>query len=212
MIPCQAFAVQLEAGAGVNFYRTENGRWYQEGLPHSLKKITPSFSIGIVGNVLERENWGIDWHLGYVNLGVASAYCYCTSDDNNYNGSGVKDKNGPMATFTGTGRMQGIVATVEPYFKYGSFRYGLELGAIASRSSWVETIYGWPGNPSRSQDDRTIQVSTSPKINPGLVFGVTAGHGNIFVSYRLYLMTGQKSYSNPPLWRGAHTVEIKYRF
>jgi hypothetical protein len=193
-----------EAGAGLTSFETEDGRWYQQRMDHSLTTIAPEYSIGITGPVVTRGAWGVDWHLDYVNLGRASASCQCDTSDSDYAAHNTRH----TALFTGSGRALGVSLTVEPYRWYGGLRYGLEAGAYVYRSSWSEQVYGWSvGGPPQD-----LSLSAS-RWNAAPVIGVSVGDGAWSVNYRHYFMRMNSAKQNvPPLWNDADVIEIKRRF
>lgn len=208
--------VQGEIGIGAAHYTTQDGRWYQQGMPNGDNKLTskpPAFSLGLTGPLITRGKWGADWHAEYVNLGRAAASCACTPRDENYDANTHHFTNrfdAPAAYFTGSGRSQGVALTVEPYYWIKGVRLGVEAGAYIHRDSWSEDVIGW-------QLDKTVAPQnlhlsdTHWSVAP--VVGASVGNGRFTLSYRHYFMrVSSESRSVPPLWNDADAIEIKVRF
>lgn len=195
--------LEFEAGVGVGRFHTQDGLWYQQAEPHSLDITSPVFSLGLTGSVINRGKWGVDWHADYVYLGHSGASCDCTSDRNyDSNEHRVLSYNDPTANFQGSGTTQGVSLTLEPYYRYRGFDFGIEGGAFLYRASWHESVYGLPGG--------VVSVSASNYIRPGAVIGASVSKGLWSIAYRHYIMIWNKG--NPPLATGADTLELKWRF
>jgi hypothetical protein len=207
--------VSLEIGIQSGKYNLKpDGTWYQQGLPHVLNIHSYGFNAGLTGTIVEHENWGINWHIDYVNLGHISSTCECTPMDENYN---VKTKslvanpafNAPLATFVGNGNAQGIAFTIEPYYRYRGVRFSFEGGFFPFRAVWDESIYNWQVNPNTPP--QTLHVSTPHSIRPGAVVGIGVGWRNSTVSLKHYWMPMNTS-NSPAIFNGATVVEYRYRF
>lgn len=203
--PLAAHAWQFEQGAGVTRFSTEEGRWYQERMPHELRTVAPEWSIGVTGRAFARGSWGVDWHAGYVNLGRASASCQCDTSDSDYAAHVTKH----TALFSGSGRAQGAALTLEPYVWLSGWRVGVEGGAFIYHSSWSETVAGWTVNDAPPQN---LALSASGwHVAP--VAGVSIGGAAWSVSYRHYFMRRTSERQNiPPVWNDADVIELKRRF
>lgn len=192
---------RIEAGLAVTHYQTENGRWYQNGMPdNKVTSTVPSFTLGLTGPVVSRGAWGVDWHADYVNLGRAAASCQCTVSDADYQ---QHVAGAPTEYYTGSGRAQGVALTLEPYRYYAGLRWGLEAGAYVYHAAWNESVTGWPaGGPM-------IHLSESHwSVAP--VAGVSVGNRDWTLNYRHYLLRYKSNL--PPLWNGADVLSITRRF
>ncbi|MPW16896.1 hypothetical protein GCT13_08120 [Paraburkholderia sp. CNPSo 3157] len=208
--------VQAELGIGAAHYTTEDGRWYQQGMPGANNQLTskpPAFSAGFTGPIISRGKWGMDWHAEYVNLGRASASCACTPRDENYNASTHQytDKfSAPQAYFTGYGRSQGVALTIEPYYWIDGVRLGIEAGAYVHRDSWSEDIVGWQVSPAVAPQNLHVEDaywSVAPLV------GASVGNGRFTLSYRHYFMrVNSNQRAIPPLWNDADAIELKVKF
>jgi hypothetical protein len=208
--------VQVELGIGAGRYTTQDGRWYQQGLPdgnNHLSTKPPAFSAGFTGPLITRGRWGVDWHAEYVNLGRAAASCDCTPLDVNYNARNhtyTPTVAVPRAYFTGDGSSQGVALTLESYYWIGGFRLGAELGAYVHRDSWSDTVYNWQLPGSAGPSTLVLQDkywSVAP------VVGASVGNGRFTLSYRHYFMRfNSQNRSIPPLWNDADVIEAKVKF
>jgi hypothetical protein len=195
---------QMEAGVGVTHYQTENGRWYQNGMPdNKVTSTAPAISLGVTGPVVSRGAWGVDWHADYVNLGRAAASCQCDTNDADYIAHTTKH----TAFYSGSGRAQGVALTVGPYRYYAGLRWGVEAGAYVYHSSWSESVAGWTvGGPPVN-----LSLSES-RWNVAPVAGLSVGDGKWAVSYRHYFMRYRKAEMVPPLWNDADVLMFTRRF
>jgi hypothetical protein len=208
--------VQAEVGIGAAHYTTQDGRWYQQGMPNGDNHVTskpPAFSLGFTGPIFNRGKWGADWHAEYVNLGRAAASCQCTTMDDNYNANTHrynKVVDAPQAYFTGSGRSQGVALTLEPYYWINGVRLGVEAGAYIHRDSWTEDVVGWqiPGSGA----PRNLHIDGKYwSVAP--VVGASVGNGRFTLSYRHYFMrVSSESRDFPPLWNDANALELKVKF
>ncbi|MFX1675220.1 hypothetical protein PWR63_23720 [Paraburkholderia sp. A2WS-5] len=215
--------IHLELGAGVSWYSKQpDGTWYQQGMPHSLGMSAPVLMGGFTGPIWQRESWGIDWHVDYVYLAHASAECYCTSVDANYNTQAHQRvytypyQNLQPAKMVGNGNAQGISITIEPYYRYNGFRFGVEGGLFPYRPSWTEQVYNTQDNimpNGQPVAPHNLTMETPHGIQLGEVVGVSIGRGPWSISYRHYFLpTRFDSQHSPSLLTGADVLTVRYRF
>lgn len=207
--------VHMELGAGVSRYNTAaDGQWYQQGMSHSLGLSAPVLMAGFTGPLYQREAWGVDWHINYVSLGHVSSECECTPMDQNYSTQQHKFLglyNVPNANFVGNGNAQGIALTIEPYFRYRGWRFGLEGGIFPYRPSWDEEIYNW--SPGPGVPTSTISANTPHAWQLGEVVGVSVGRGPLSISIQHYFLpTRFDAQHYPAIWKGADVLMARYRF
>ena len=206
---------QIEAGLGVTQYETQDGRWYQQGMPvSSVSARNLAWSVGATGALLQRGRWGIDWHVDYVNLGRAAAACECTPNDANYNPSthayNPNVAPAPLAYFTGNGRSQGFVLSVESYYWLQGVRLGVEVGAYVNYSQWQENVYGWTTDYATARRDLSISTCYWGVVP---VVGASVGNETWLVGYRHYFTSRQHLHEEyPPVWNDVDVIELKYRF
>jgi hypothetical protein len=208
--------LHFELGAGVSWYQPiGDGVWVQYGMPHNLNLSAPVLMGGLTGPVLERNSWGVDWHIDYVYLARVTSQCSCTPIDSNYNvvthALVPNPVPVPNAQFDGSGDAQGIAITLEPYLKYRGWRLGVSAGLFPYRPSWNETITGWTDVPGTATTNLT--ANTPHAVQLGELVGVSIGHGPVSVSYQHYwLPTRFDSAHFPAIWAGADVIMATYRF
>lgn len=208
--------VHLELGAGITQYRVAgDGRWFQEGMPHSLNLSAPALMAGFTGPLWRRNDWGVDWHVDYVSLAHVSSQCECTPLDSNYSLQTHRLIANPVpvpnANFVGNGNAQGIALTLEPYYLTRGWRFGVEGGLFIYRPAWDETVYNW--SPAPGVEPTTIQAHTPNGPQVGGVLGVSVGRGPWSVAYQHYFMPGWLgAKSSPPIYKGADVLMVKYRW
>jgi hypothetical protein len=198
---------QFEAGVGVGMYDTQDGRWYQQGMPTSaVQNVNVAWSLGLTGHVLQRENWGVDWRAEYVNLGRAEAGCLCTSDaDYNPNTHQAAPGAEPGGAFTGSGSSQGVVLSLNPYYTFYGVQVGPEVGAYIHHDVWNEYVQIF--SPPVNVAIHTAYWSVAP------VAGITVSSGRYSISYRHYFTDiNERNKTYPPLWKDADVVMFKMRF
>lgn len=215
--------VRIELGAGVSWYTKQpDGTWYQQGMPHSLDMSAPAFMGGLSGTIWARDSWGVDWHVNYVYLAHASAECYCTSVDANYDTHTHQRKytapyeNLPPAKMVGFGNAQGIALTIEPFYLYRGFRFAFEGGLFPYRPNWTEQVYNVQDNVLPNGQPvaaHNVTYDTPHGIQLGGVLGVSVGRSHWSVAYQHYFLPtrGDDTHS-PSLLRGADVLMVKYRF
>lgn len=209
-----ARAWQFEAGVGINFYETTDGRWYQRAATHALQARTPAVSFGVTGDIYTSGTYGVAWHADYVNLGHASADCICTPMDENYDANHhrmvtPRPYDVPDAFFSGAGNAQGVALTLEPYYVTHGWRFAAEAGVFGYLPKWGETVTNWQVG---GVAPRTINVSTPRKLSLVPVVGASIGRDNWSLSYRHYFMRMANYGDTPPVWTDADVLEYKLRF
>jgi len=213
LVTTSAHAVDFELGAGVSTYQAQgDGTWYQQGMPHNLGLSAPVLMAGFAGALYASNNWGVDWHVNYVSLGHVSSDCTCTPIDENYSTKLHQKLNlydVPDARFVGNGNAQGVKFTLEPYFKYKGWRFGVEGGLFPYRPSWVVQVSDWAvgGTPT------TLTVGTPHAIQLGGVVGASVSRGNFALSYQHYFLpTKFDAAHSPAIWKGADVLMMTVRF
>lgn len=208
---CQSLPhVELSAGMG-GYTVVPNGIWYQAGVPREqLRTHGETWTVGLTGPLVADAFSRLDWHIDYVNLGHISSHCYCTSIDDDYDHVTQRIRAGaPMAQYNGTGYVQGIKASLAPYVVIHGYRVGGETGYMLFRPTWRETVYGWSwGGPAQTF---TRTTATQPVL--ARMYGLSIGRGAWTLSYVHYhLPIRQHELAVPPLYTGAHTLQITFIF
>ena len=199
------FSYEASLGAA-RYSGLDNGRWYQEGQPHSLSLNAPAIQAGIKGPIIDHGTWGIDYHLGGFYLGTAQSQCSCNPSDEAY---ARHTHHQPDADFIGSGNAWGAKLAIEPWLSVGyGFRLGFELGATYSRVSWSETVYGWTASPS--DRPHTIDGSIPTKWVPGAVAGLSLTTGKVSLLYEHFLFAHPGNAQ--ALFRSADVVSLRYTF
>lgn len=197
-----------EAGIGFNHYDVQSdGTWWQEGSAHSLRRNTPALSIGVGRDLYAYGDYGVRGHVAYVNLGHIGSECMCTSADIDYDPVHHLVKS-PRVTgnsqFSGSGGAQGISLTLEPYFRYREWRFGIEGGLYAYRPDWTDTAY----NP-----DKVITYRASHRVQWGKVAAVNIERGALGISFRHYWLPSPfTDASAPALATGANVAMLTYKW
>lgn len=206
--------VHAEAGAGLTTYVIgPNGVWYQVGAPDNV--VRPhgrAFEVGITDSYAVTDNYGLAWHIDYVNLGHVRSYCQCTTIDADYNGATGKIAPGaPLATYSGNGLVQGFKASISPYVRIGSWRVGINDGIFVYRPQFTDSVYGWHSAQSSQLVNGYVTTPTRRQFAP--VVGMFISRGKFTLSYDYYRMNVPANESNaPPLWSGAHVLMVSYAF
>lgn len=203
-----------EVGLGGSLYQGEDGRWQEQGVAYNnLHNKNIAFSAGLTGPLYRGGRWGVDWHADYVNLGRVAADCNCVTDENLYDSKAHKliipMSQADTAYFTGNGRSQGAVLSLEPYYWWKGLRWGIEAGAYIHHDKWDQYVYGFHGN------DLGNIGSSFWAVSPVAGASVSTGHWTL--AYRHYFthrssMNAQAKGIAPPLWNDINTLEVRYKF
>jgi hypothetical protein len=197
--------VSVELGAGQTAYHPQSdGIWYQLGTPHHLGLSGRAYMIGLTGDVWRTERVGLAWHAGYIDLGRASAWCECTTDDNyDYLAHRAREPGIPGGTFSGTGRARGLQAALESYVTLGSYRIGYQWGVTRMQPRWRDTVYT-PAYPAG-------YVMPIPRSwRTGRVSGLSIGSGQASLVYLHYTLPSDAAL--PALFKGADTLMFVWQF
>lgn len=207
--------VHFEVGIGESIFQTRgNGTWYQEGFPYKMKLYFPAAEAGLTGDVIQRANWGVAWHLNYVWLGRVNSDAMATGDDN-YNWQTHSCKractgSNTLARFVGQGNAQGIYFTLEPHYDYKGWRIGAEAGPFLDFSNWEETVYDYHVYNNGTPYVTKVHNNAAPQLS--MVVGASIARGNFSLNYQYFFTKGRDKDPFPAIWRGTHVVMAKYRF
>lgn len=207
-----AHAVDFEMAVGASKYSdVGNMTWYQEGLPHDLRLVTPAIQVGATGAI---TSW-LDWHAGYAYLGQVKTDAIATPDDANYDPVAKQCRGECIAhsRFMRSGDVHGIYLTLEPHVDYKGWRFGVHAGPFLHVSRWKMRVDNWI--PAVGHEPRTIEVSHKSKIGLGAVVGVSMSRGNWSVQYQRFYDKPKSDEPNgdfPPIWRHTDMLSVRYRF
>lgn len=203
-IAAHASWFSYEAGIGVTQFNTEDGRWYQEGSPHAVDARSPSLSAGLTGDLYARGSYGVAWHADYIYLGTVSASCSCVRDEN-YDTQHHMARGGTPSDFTGSGHVQGVTLTLEPYTWSHGWRFAAEGGVFGYVQHWNEYVQvrDWPAE---------LHVNAPGGVHFAPVAGVSIGRKNWSLSYRHYFLKRNNAVEYPPLWNDADELRLTVKF
>lgn len=194
---------QFEAGAGWAYVETyPDGTWYQQGLPHKLDMTPPVLTLGVTGPLYQAENWGVDYHVDLVYVSRISAWSLAVADSDYNPATHTVTNLRNVSSFSGSGNELGISATVEPYYVYDGWKFGVQGGLYAYRQTWTEAVFGPNG---------AVQVQHSPSVQVTWTAGVSVGKGPWSVNYQ-YLPDKAPWNPYPGIAEKTHMVTVKYVF
>lgn len=204
---------QFEAGLGATHYTDRgDGTWYQKGAPQWSESLNaPAYTVGFAGPIVSRGKWGIDWHADYIYMSNASADCWCTPVDANYDlvNKRIVKYDPPLAHFVGSGHTQGAALMIEPYYTIDSWRVGVLGGAFINVPTWHETVDNWSMTPG--QQTRSIEVRARSKVTVSPVVGLTVSRGNFSLRYQYFMLPAGDA-DVPQVFSSAHMLSLMYRF
>lgn len=230
-LACSAHAesfFHVEAGLGVTAFNTaSDDLWYQQGFEHKLRLYAPAIRLGVTGDALPYSTgsyWpGVAWHADYVYLGRASATSVAAPDPNGaYAQSGgystathsCMGECGPLRHFQSSGNLNGVSLTLEPFWRKGNWRFGVEAGPFFYRSTWHATATSLTDTQWWGPAGSVEHLDHTPSIEIGLTVGASVAYKDFSLSYNFYnIKTHKVTDANvPPIWNKAHMVMLNYRF
>lgn len=212
----KAADIRPEIGFGINHYEPQSdGTWYQLGKPHQLRLNAQTFTFGVTGPLVERDESGIDWHVDYIDFGGASSHCVCTPLDSNYdNRAHVMRADAvpvPDSIFVGHGHARGLLFKATAWKQWKGFRVGLSAGLAPYRQTWHETVYNW--TYSAEVPTRTVRVDATQHWELAGMVGVSLSRGRYTVAFDHYDMPFRRPFVEaPPLWVGGNVLSVSYQF
>ncbi len=205
-IPSQAGALDGEVSVGATvFQKQPDGVWYQSPFPHSLHMASASGAIGVADYLTEN----VRFHFGYRYLGHVSSEALAVADDAVYAKYGADaSKHLVLGTWVGYGSVNMIYATLAPEYRYGAWRFAVELGGTVYRPTWTERIYNYQahsGDPLTS-----FTVVHDPKLLTGYTVGVSVGYKNVECALSVYDIRSSGD-TWPALYHGLATnLSLRY--
>lgn len=189
------FQAEVGLGAGIGRDMGDDVWVQKKGVPDSERLVSPAVLVGVAANIYRHSPWDLHLHLDYTFIGQQHASCMCVSDADYYAGR----YNGPRASFSGFGHVQGVSLTFEPGYTWGKYRYSVEAGPWVNWATWHESVAG-VGNFSHR---------TTAEF--GYVFGAGVERGKWGLHYRYYSVR-QAWNPNPGILTGIHMVYVSYHF
>jgi len=200
---------QLEVGLGRADYKSQgNMIWYQQGLPYTLRLKPPAFLAGFRGDILERANWGLSWHVDYEYLGSVETNAIATTDEN-YDPVTHACRTDPCAAqtrFTGHGNVSGIALTLEPHLDWNGFRLGVEGGPFIFFPSWTVSLT--PATPVPGIGATVVHAPGG--LHVGGIVGASIGYKNFSLTYQHIWDKVKPEFT--PVWSSTNVVMARYRF
>ena len=178
LLSSTAMSFEFDIGIGQSIYsRPENGIWYQNGFENDFKMQTVSASFGINDYIYEN----LKYRAGYMNLGNVSSYALAVARDDNYNGvDGCIGPCLPLSHFYGTGKVEGLYATLQPQYKINSVTLFLEGGLWLYRPTFSMIV---PDARSCAVGcDYYVHNESENDLYIGPVFGFGARYKNIEIA------------------------------
>jgi hypothetical protein len=203
-----AQAVDIELSGGYSkLTKGDNGTWYQDPFPSTIKLGSLSGSIGIRFNK-ENNNY---WRAGYTYFGQSTSEAVATASDENYNPNNPPTYcNGEcwdMSHWYGHGVVQGLyVSKVFGFQPYGR-EIDLEAGLFVYNASWTMTIPDWKHCKDCKPEYLQVKRKNIPSVTPFFSVGID----NVFLSY--YARVQANGGGWPAVFHGpAYKLEYRYSF
>lgn len=218
--------LHFEADLGGSYELAQgHGDYYQQAFPHHLKLVVPAGRVGVDVDVLNPSGFvpGVSINLSYMNFGHISIGGDAAPDQTGefahsggYNNVTNKcdGECGPIRNFDTGGSLQALSLTVEPYWKSGNWRFGLEGGAALFKGTYESkmTVVS-PTSPWGPKGSVEI-LSHIAKPQFTWVAGASVAYKSVILRY-IYMPTPSRNVSdaNIPLgWKAAHMLTIGYRY
>lgn len=206
--------LHLETGVGASVYsKGPDGYWYQDAFAHKLRLEAPAFEVGLTGPIWQSSKWGVDWHADWAWLGTVHTDAQAVPLDANYN-TRAKTCNGPclpLANYHGSGHEAGFILSLEPYYRTGNWRLGIEAGPFIHKTVWTEDVSNiiynnWQPAPI------SLRYVSSDGWRVGAVVGASASYKNFALAYEHFFVRPTASNSGPSIWHSVDSLFLRYRF
>ena len=179
------------------------GTWWEPGQAHQFALTSPSFGVGLGGQL---TGWS-RWHVAYENLGAShTSAIACAADEPACYGK-LHERSLPFSNWYGRERPQGLWATWEP--SYGHMF--LQLGGGAYVSQFSMRIPNWqPGSLDRLVGNDAVQFGWLGGI------GVRMGRYDFLINNRAvraaqHNVTGPFTGSFEGISHSAWTASVRIR-
>lgn len=205
---------QLEAGIGASAYsKGPDGYWYQAGFSHDLQLTAPAVEVGVTGDLYTARSWGVAYHVDYAWLGAVHTDAQAVPLDANYN-IGTKGCNGaclPLARYQGSGHEAGFILSLEPYYRVGKWRGGIEAGPFIHKTVWTDDVSNivysdWQPAPI------SLRYISSDGWRIGAVVGASVSYDNFSLVYQHFFTRPTANNAGPSIWHSVDSVMLKYRY
>lgn len=201
--------LQFEGAIGNSHYTgSGSGTYYEDGVnfPHVLNFTRVGYEVGVTGPIMQRGNWGVDWHADYVYLGRESFDGMVDSNDANYNPS-TGGCNGPCAPtehMWGGGSVRGIDFPLEPYYTYRGIRFSALVGPFVYRPT-MSMSYTAPSGI-------TYSYNSPDNIRISLMYGAQISYKNVFIRYEHFTDRSSGGVVDPGIQTSTNMLSLGYRF
>lgn len=205
---------QLEAGIGGSAYsRGADGYWLQEAFPHKLQLTAPAVEVGITGDLYTARSWGISYHIGYAWLGTVHTDAEAVPLDSDYS---VRTKTCnapclPLARYQGSGHEAGFILSLEPYYRVGNWRLGVEAGPFIHKTVWTEDVSNIVYDNSQSSPI-SLRYTSSDGWRVGMVVGASVSYKDFSIAYQHFLVRPTGNNPGPAIWHSVDMLAARYRF
>jgi hypothetical protein len=190
---------EAEVGLGASRATDVDGVWTQHNVKDNHERlVTPAYLAGITGSLYDRQGWSLHYHLDYTYIGTQMSSCACVSDAD----YGAQNYDAAATRFSGSGHIQGIVATLEPGYTWRGIRLAVESGPFIFWNTWNEFVAVGTG----------VHVNADRGARIGYVFGARVEYQNVSLSYRYYTHIERSNSTYPGLVRNMHVLMLVYRF
>lgn len=203
-----AEAVDIELSGGYSkLTKGDNGIWYQDPFPSTIRLTSYSGSLGVRFNK-EDNNY---WRAGYMYLGRGNSEAEATASDENYNPNNpptyCNGKCWDMSHWYGHGTVQGLYISKVLGFRPYKVKLDLEAGVYAYVATWTMTIPDW----KHCEDCKPEYLQVKHKNIPYATPYVSVGIDNFFFSY--YHRVQAQGDKWPTVFHGpAYKLEYRYSF
>lgn len=206
--------LHLEAAIGGSAYsKGVDGYWIQEAFPHKLQLTAPAVEVGITGDLYTSAKWGVSYHVDYAWLGTVHTDAEAVPLDANYN-TQTKTCNGPclpLARYQGSGHEAGFILSLEPYYRVGKWRLGVEAGPFVHKTVWTEDVSNivynnWQPAPI------SLRYASSDGWRMGAVVGASASYNNFSLVYQHFFVRPTSNNAGPAIWHSVDSLLVRYRY
>ncbi|USE78821.1 hypothetical protein NDR89_19475 [Cupriavidus gilardii] len=203
------------------------GMYFQSGMRHNLNLRFPAARLTGSFDAIPHQprSWlpGVSANLSYMHFGRAAMWSDAAPDEADYpDGIGgynphTKQCNGecgPIRHFNSSGSLHAVALTLEPYYTYNGWRFGIEAGPALYRGTWKAHMTVVSDTSPWGPKGSVETLSHSPKWDWTWVAGASVAYRNVTLRYT-YIHTPPRDMTNkniPLGYKGAHMVTLGYKF